>query len=59
MIPADAAQSPVQASGPSAQVFGFVSLLTAVPLPAAIAALSRFGLRRYLARPVDTGMRPN
>jgi predicted PurR-regulated permease PerM len=39
-------------------LFGFVGLLAAVPLAAAIAVLSRFGLRQYLASPVYTGEKP-
>ncbi len=36
-------------------LFGFVGLLIAVPLAAAIAVLFRFGLRQYLASPFYTG----
>jgi predicted PurR-regulated permease PerM len=36
-------------------LFGFVGLLLAVPLAAAIGVLARFGLRRYLASPFYTG----
>jgi predicted PurR-regulated permease PerM len=36
-------------------LFGFVGLLIAVPLAAAIAVLFRFGLRKYLASPFFTG----
>jgi predicted PurR-regulated permease PerM len=36
-------------------LFGFVGLLIAVPLAAAIGVLFRFGLRHYLASPVYTG----
>jgi predicted PurR-regulated permease PerM len=39
-------------------LFGFVGLLVAVPLAAAIAVLSRFGLRQYLASPLYTGEKP-
>jgi len=39
-------------------LFGFVGLLVAVPLAAAIAVLFRFGLRRYLASPLYTGEKP-
>ncbi len=39
-------------------LFGFVGLLIAVPLAAAIGVLFRVGLRRYLASPVYTGGRP-
>jgi predicted PurR-regulated permease PerM len=39
-------------------LFGFVGLLLAVPLAAAIAVLFRFGLRRYLASPIYTGGQP-
>jgi predicted PurR-regulated permease PerM len=39
-------------------LFGFVGLLVAVPLAAAIAVLFRFGLRQYLASPVYTGEKP-
>jgi predicted PurR-regulated permease PerM len=38
--------------------FGFVGLLIAVPLAAAIAVLSRFGVRRYRASPLYTGEKP-
>jgi predicted PurR-regulated permease PerM len=38
--------------------FGFVGLLIAVPLAAAIAVLFRFGLRRYRASPLYTGEKP-
>ncbi len=40
-------------------LFGFVGLLLAVPLAAAIAVLFRFGLRRYLASPIYTGGQPS
>ena len=40
-------------------LFGFVGLLLAVPLAAAIAVLFRFGLRRYLASPIFTGGQPS
>ena len=36
-------------------LFGFVGLLVAVPLAAAIGVLVRFALRRYLASPLYTG----
>ena len=36
-------------------LFGFVGLLIAMPLAAAIGVLFRFGLRRYLASPIYTG----
>jgi predicted PurR-regulated permease PerM len=36
-------------------LFGFVGLLLAVPLAAAIGVLARFALRRYLASPFYTG----
>jgi predicted PurR-regulated permease PerM len=36
-------------------LFGFVGLLLAVPLAAAIGVLVRFALRRYLASPLYTG----
>jgi predicted PurR-regulated permease PerM len=39
-------------------LLGFVGLLLAVPLAAAIAVLFRFGLRRYLASPIYTGGQP-
>jgi len=39
-------------------LFGFVGLLIAVPLAAAIAVLFRFGLRQYLASPFYTGEKP-
>ena len=38
--------------------FGFVGLLIAVPLAAAIAVLFRFGVRRYLASALYTGEKP-
>lgn len=37
-------------------LFGFVGLLMAVPLAAAIGVLARFGLRRYLASSLYTGV---
>jgi predicted PurR-regulated permease PerM len=40
-------------------LFGFVGLLIAVPLGAAIAVLLRFGLRQYFASPLYTGDKPN
>jgi predicted PurR-regulated permease PerM len=39
-------------------LFGFVGLLLAVPLAAAIAVLVRFALRQYLASPFYTGDHP-
>ena len=39
-------------------LFGFVGLLIAVPLAAAIAVLFRFGLGRYFASPFYTGEAP-
>jgi predicted PurR-regulated permease PerM len=39
-------------------LFGFVGLLVAVPLAAAIAVLFRFGLRQYLKSPLYTGEKP-
>jgi predicted PurR-regulated permease PerM len=39
-------------------LFGFVGLIVAVPLAAAIAVLFRFGLRHYLASPLYTGEKP-
>jgi len=39
-------------------LFGFVGLLVAVPLAAAVAVLSRFGLRQYLASPYYKGEEP-
>jgi predicted PurR-regulated permease PerM len=36
-------------------LLGFVGLLIAVPLAAAIAVLCRFGLRRYMASPIYQG----
>jgi predicted PurR-regulated permease PerM len=38
-------------------LFGFVGLLLAVPLAAALGVLMRFGLQRYLASPLYTGER--
>ena len=38
-------------------LFGFVGLLLAVPLAAAIGVLVRFALRQYLASPLYTGGR--
>jgi predicted PurR-regulated permease PerM len=40
-------------------LFGFVGLLIAVPLGAAIAVLLRFALRRYFASPFYTGDKPS
>ena len=40
-------------------LFGFVGLLLAVPLAAAGGVLIRFALRRYLASPLYTGIRPS
>ena len=39
-------------------LLGFVGLLLAVPLAAAIAVLFRFGMRQYLASPFYTGAKP-
>lgn len=39
-------------------LFGFVGLLLAVPVAAAIAVLFRFALKRYLASPIYTGEDP-
>jgi predicted PurR-regulated permease PerM len=39
-------------------LFGFVGLLLAVPLAAAAGVLIRFGLQRYLASPLYTGVPP-
>src|SRR3989475_9502315 len=39
-------------------LFGFVGLLIAVPLGAAIAVLLRFALRQYFASPLYTGNKP-
>lgn len=39
-------------------LFGFVGLLLAVPLAAAIGVLTRFALRRYLESPFYTGAEP-
>lgn len=39
-------------------LFGFVGLLVAVPLAAAIGVLTRFALRQYLASPIYTGAGP-
>jgi predicted PurR-regulated permease PerM len=40
-------------------LFGFVGLLVAVPVAAAIAVLFRFALRQYLASPLYTGEKPS
>ena len=40
-------------------LFGFVGLLIAVPLAAAIAVLLRFGMRQYLASSMYTGEKPS
>jgi predicted PurR-regulated permease PerM len=40
-------------------LFGFVGLLVAVPLAAAVGVLARFALRQYLASAIYTGERPN
>jgi len=40
-------------------LFGFVGLLIAVPLGAAIAVLLRFGLRQYFASPLYSGDKPS
>jgi predicted PurR-regulated permease PerM len=37
-------------------LFGFVGLLVAVPLAAAVGVLSRFALRQYLSSPLYTGV---
>ena len=39
-------------------LFGFVGLLVAVPLAAAVGVLARFALRRYLTSPIYTGGEP-
>ena len=39
-------------------LFGFVGLLLAVPLAAAVGVIARFALRRYLASPFYTGEEP-
>src|SRR4029077_19262474 len=39
-------------------LFGFVGLLVAVPLAAAMAVLLRFALRQYFASPLYTGEKP-
>jgi predicted PurR-regulated permease PerM len=39
-------------------LFGFVGLLLAVPVAAAIGVLTRFAIRRYRASPLYTGNRP-
>ena len=39
-------------------LFGFVGLLIAIPLAAAIGVLTRFALRQYLASPLYTGRKP-
>jgi predicted PurR-regulated permease PerM len=39
-------------------LFGFVGLIVAVPLAAAIAVLVRFGLRQYLGSPIYSGEKP-
>jgi predicted PurR-regulated permease PerM len=39
-------------------LFGFVGLLLAVPLAAAVGVLARFALRQYLASPLYTGETP-
>jgi predicted PurR-regulated permease PerM len=39
-------------------LFGFVGLLVAVPVSAALGVLLRFALRRYRASPIYTGERP-
>jgi predicted PurR-regulated permease PerM len=40
-------------------LFGFVGLLVAVPLAAAVGVLARFALRRYLSSPLYTGIDPS
>lgn len=39
-------------------LFGFVGLLLAVPLAAAVGVIARFALRRYLESPLYTGVTP-
>jgi predicted PurR-regulated permease PerM len=39
-------------------LFGFLGLLIAIPVAAAIGVLLRFGLRQYLASPIYTGEGP-
>ena len=39
-------------------LFGFVGLLLAVPLAAAIGVLVRFAIRQYLESPLYTGEEP-
>jgi predicted PurR-regulated permease PerM len=39
-------------------LFGFVGLLVAVPMAAAVGVLARFALRRYLSSPLYTGVDP-
>ena len=41
-----------------AYLFGFVGMLLAVPLAAAVGVLARFALRQYLASPLYTGEAP-
>jgi predicted PurR-regulated permease PerM len=40
-------------------LFGFVGLMLAVPLAAAVGVLARFALRRYLESPIYTGEEPH
>lgn len=40
-------------------LFGFVGLLIAIPLAAAIGVLLRFGLRKYMESPIYTGQNPH
>jgi predicted PurR-regulated permease PerM len=40
-------------------LFGFVGLLIAIPLAAAIGVLVRFALRKYTESPLYTGEKPN
>jgi len=42
----------------SGYIFGFVGLLLAVPLAAAVGVLTRFAIGRYRASPIYTGDRP-
>jgi predicted PurR-regulated permease PerM len=39
-------------------LFGFVGLLLAVPLAAALGVVARFGLRQYLTSPLYRGTEP-
>jgi predicted PurR-regulated permease PerM len=40
-------------------LFGFVGLLIAIPVAAAIGVLLRFGLRKYMESPLYTGQNPS